>query len=158
MHILVKFAWVIICLSYIKNGKMNKDLTLCGSAPHCPFVQRGKVIYRESEIEQLSDFSKSHHQLKTPQRASEYFDSHHSGEGKIHWKPSSNSELFSIQPGSPRFLFSIKEKKVDRAHAMSCLWRGGLLLERRERISHFSPWPPHFTNSSLLKCAKAVPL
>lgn len=37
-------------------------------SPTLPFFKRKEVIYAESEIEQLSDFCKSHHQIKTPQR------------------------------------------------------------------------------------------
>lgn len=38
MHILLKTAWVIICISSIKNGKMDNGIALLCLSPTLPFL------------------------------------------------------------------------------------------------------------------------
>lgn len=80
MHILDKTAGMIIILivsHQLKMGKRTRTRLCCGQAPYC-FLQKGRDISnRECKVEYLSHFSKSHHQLITPQRPSGYYDSCH---------------------------------------------------------------------------------
>lgn len=72
MHILIKFALVIICLSSIKNGKMDMGNALLWLCPHTILSLKGREIIFGEQVEGLSMFSKGHHQFTTPQKSSAY--------------------------------------------------------------------------------------